>query len=114
MRQIDSSRMNVGDTVMVNVVSPKDSETLRVRYLGKTMGDSCGVQVPVNSISLSFISDAPGSQATDMSALITTGPQRLPVYVVGNLKFGHVEARYLDGADPKVNVPEKQAVSASL
>lgn len=95
MRQIDYTQMTPGQSVRVNVFSGKSPETLDVTYNGKVMADSCGCQVETFSVSLDFSTPPPGNSSDHLEAWISTGADRVPVRVVGTLKFGRMDCRLM-------------------
>lgn len=91
MRQIDYEQMETGQTVKVNIFSGTKPETLTVTYLGKEI--ITGPHGPAETFSVSLNFSTPGANGTTdhIDAWISTEPDRIPVRVVGSLKFGKID-----------------------
>lgn len=100
MRQLDYEKMNPGDKTTINVFAGTTPETLTAVYDGLrqwTIGDTT---YPVYAVSLSFSLDHDGRQVTDtLDVLIDASDSRIPLYIDGQLKVGHMICRYIPDAE---------------
>ena len=101
IRQIEYEDMTPGEYVTVNIFSGKNPETLTVTYEGKNDMDFDGASRPVYDISLTFTAVNGGEANADhMRVSISADAGRVPLYIDGSLKIGHLICRYV-GAVPE-------------
>ena len=101
IRQIEYEDMTPGEYVTVNIFSGKNPETLTVTYEGKNDMDFDGTSRQVYDISLTFTAVNGGEANADhMRVSISADAGRVPLYIDGSLKIGHLICRYV-GAVPE-------------
>ncbi|MDE6284045.1 MAG: DUF3108 domain-containing protein [Muribaculaceae bacterium] len=96
IRQIDYPAMTPGQQVKVNIFSGSNPETLVVTYNGQSSIDTDNGPQQVYQISLTFSAENGGQTNSDnMNVSISTGDARIPLYINGSLKVGHLVCRYI-------------------
>ena len=95
LRNMDFSKLETNKVYKSCVFSGKEKETLAVKYVG-----IAPIQLRDKSrhqafhLKLSFTTDNGKKSSDDIDAYISTGPQRIPLLVVGKLKIGEIKCYY--------------------
>ena len=95
LRNMDFSKLETNKVYKSCVFSGKEKETLAIKYVG-----IAPIQLRDKSrhqafhLKLSFTTDNGKKSSDDIDAYISTGPQRIPLLVVGKLKIGEIKCYY--------------------
>lgn len=96
LRNLDYSKMENGKVYKSCVFSGKEKETLSIKYVGiipsLQLRDKSRWQA--FHLKLSFTTDNGKKSSDGIDAYISTGPQRIPLLVVGKLKIGEIKCYY--------------------
>lgn len=91
MRSIKYESMATGKSVKLTVFSGKRKETLTITYHGSTTVEIDKKKHPAYYITFKFTGDGGKKTSDDMHAWISTGADRVPLKLEGNLPVGKVQ-----------------------
>lgn len=96
LRNLDYDKLQANKVYKSCVFSGKEKETLTIKYVGiepsLQLRDKSRHQA--FHLKLSFTTDNGKKSSDGIDAYISTGPQRIPLLVVGKLKIGEIKCYY--------------------
>ena len=96
LRSLDYEKLQANKVYKSCVFSGKEKETLTIKYVGiepsLQLRDKSRHQA--YHLKLSFTTDNGKKSSDGIDAYISTGPQRIPLLVVGKLKIGEIKCYY--------------------
>jgi hypothetical protein len=95
LRSLDYQSMASNKVYKTCVFSGKEKETLTIKYVGiKPLQLRDKSRHQAFHLKLTFTTDNGKKSSDDIDAYISTGPDRIPLLVVGKLKIGEIKCYY--------------------
>lgn len=97
LRQLDFKAMEGGKSYSATVFSGKRKEKIKIQLLGvETIKLKDKSRREAYHIRFNFTRDGGKKSSDDMDTWISTGPERIPLYLVGKLPVGEIRAYLVD------------------
>lgn len=94
LRALDFQNMKPGEKKSINIFSGKRKELLTFTYSGQEQIKVDGKMQNTYKVTFTFTSDGKKKSSEPIQAWVSTGPQRIPLKLIGKLKIGQVQCIY--------------------